>query len=88
MTSFLTGLIDFVINFCASHIPEYDFSSETYMTISDSIVAVTNFLVDVNFIIPLGDIATVILLTIGLRLFKFSLFMGNWLIRRICDIIP
>lgn len=88
MTSLLTGLIDFVINFCNTHIPSYDFESQTYNQISDGILSVVSFLTDVNFIVPLGDIATIILLTIGLKLFKFSLFAGNWVVRRICDLLP
>lgn len=88
MTTFLTGLIDFMVNLIGTHIPEYDFTAETYNQFSDSIVAVVNFLTDVNFIVPLGDIATIILLTVALKLFKFSLFVGNWLIRRVADFIP
>lgn len=88
MTSLITGLIDFLINFVGQTIPAYDFESETYNTISDSILAVVSFLTDVNFIIPLGDIATIIVLSLGLHLFKFGLFCGNWIVRRVCDILP
>ena len=88
MTTLFTGLIDFFINFCNTHIPAYDFESQTYNQISDSVLAVVSFLTDVNFIVPLGDIATIILLTIAIRLFKFTTFAGNWLIRRICDLLP
>lgn len=88
MTSLFTGLIDFLINFCNSHIPAYDFEAQTYNQITDSILAVVSFLTDVNFIIPLGDIATIILATVAIKLFKFSLFAGNWIVRRVCDILP
>lgn len=88
MTSLLTGLIDFLINFIGDTIPSYNFESETYNSITGSITSVVSFLTDVNFIIPLGDIATIIILTIGLKLFKFGLFCGNWLVRRVCDILP
>lgn len=88
MTQLLSGLIDLVVNLCAEYIPSYDFTSGTYDRISDGITSVVSFLVDVNCFVPLGDIATIILLTVAVRLFKFTLFMGNWIVRRIFDIIP
>ena len=88
MTNFLVTIINLVIEFCGNVIPAYDFESETYNRISDSISAVVSFLTDVNFIIPLADIVTIALLVFGLRLFKFALFAGNWIVRRICDLLP
>lgn len=88
MNGLLISIIDFMVNFINSHIPSYDFESGTYNKISDGITSVVHFLTDVNFIIPLGDIATIIILTIAIRLFKFTLFAGNWLIRRVCDLLP
>lgn len=88
MTSLLTALIDFMINFIGQTIPSYDFEAETYNKISGGITSVVSFLTDVNFIVPLGDIATIILLSLALHLFKFGLFCGNWVVRRVCDLIP
>lgn len=88
MTSLLTSLIDYLVNFVGNHIPSYDFEAETYNNISGAVTSVVSFLSDVNFIVPLGDIATIILLSLGMHLFKFGLFCGNWLVRRVCDILP
>lgn len=88
MTNLLAGLIDFLINFIGDVIPAYNFELETYNNISGSITSVVSFLTDVNFIIPLGDIATIIILSLGLKLFKFGLFCGNWIVRRVCDVLP
>lgn len=88
MTVFLGSLIDFMINFVNAHMPSYDFESGTYIKISSALDFVVNFLADVNFIVPLGDISVIIILTLGIRVFKFTLFAGNWIIRRVCDILP
>lgn len=88
MTGMIVDLIDFLINLCSTHLPEYHFSADTTNQISSSITTVAKFLTDVNFILPLGDIITGMVLAVGLRIFKFTLFAGNWIIRRIFDVIP
>ncbi len=88
MTDFIIGLIDFAINFCSTRIPSFDLESSTYSSVTDAIPVVVNFLSQVNFIVPLGDIVTIIFASLGLRLFKFTLFIGNWVVRRIFDVIP
>lgn len=88
MSIFIGKAIDFMINLINSIMPSYDFESGTYTQISSAVDFIVNFLADVNFIVPLGDIATIIILSLGLRVFKFSLFIGNWIVRRVCDIIP
>ena len=88
MTDLLVSFIDFIINLFNRIIPSYDFSSETYTKISDSLPIVVDFLADVNFIIPLGDIVLIMVISCGFKLFKFSLFVGNWLVKRVFDLIP
>ena len=88
MTDLVVAVIDFLINFFNTHIPAYDLDVETYNKISNGITSVIEFITDANFIIPLSDIVTIIMLTLGIRLFKFSLFAGNWIVNKITDIIP
>lgn len=88
MTGFLVSLIDFAINFCSNHLPAFDLESSTYNSVSAAIPVVVEFLSQVNFIVPLGDIVVIIMVSIGFRLFKFSLFVGNWIVRRVFDVIP
>ena len=88
MTNFIIDLIEYLIQFFHDTIPTFDFDTATYSNISNAIVTVTEFLSNVNFIIPLPDIAAIIVISIGMRLFKFGLFAGNWIVRRICDLLP
>lgn len=87
MTDLIVSILEFLTEFFSEHIQAYNFESETYNSITGGITSVVEFLTDVNFIIPLSDIVTIIMLTLGLRLFKFSVFGGNWLFRRLVDII-
>lgn len=42
----------------------------------------------VNFLVPLPDIFTIIVLLMGEYLLQFGLFIVNWIIRRIADFFP
>lgn len=88
MTDLITAFIDLIIELFNRAVPSFDFDSNTYSLIDSSILTVTKFLTQVNFIVPLGDIIQIIVLTLGLKLFKFTLFAGNWIVRRVCDLIP
>ena len=88
MTDFIVDVIEYLIQLLHDTIPTFDLDTATYSNISNSIVMVTEFLSNVNFIIPLPDIAAIIVISITLRLFKFGLFAGNWVVRRICDLLP
>ena len=85
---YLADFIDWVINLCAKKIPTLDIGSANFDSMVDSIQAIVNFLVDVNFIVPLGDIFTVISCFIALEIAKLGLFAANWVICRTCDLIP
>ena len=88
MTGLITSLLDMIINFCNANLPTYNFDNAYYSSMSSSVTMIVKFLADVNFIVPLVDIAKIMMLSIGLHLFKFGLFCGNWIVRRICDIVP
>lgn len=88
MTHIMVTFIDIVINFFNWVIPSYDFESNIYNAIADSIPAVVSFLTDCNFIIPLGDIFVIIATSCTWKLFRLIMFFGNWTVNKITDIIP
>lgn len=88
MTGLITGSLDFVASFINSMLPVYDLSDSAYNTISTSLTTLADFIRQVNFIVPLSDIMVMIGIDIGIRIFKVTLFIGNWTIRRVMDVIP
>lgn len=88
MTLLIVAFINMLVNFASNHLPSYDFESGVYNGISDAIVSVVDFLAQINFIVPLGDLAYMLLMVIAVRLASMALFVANWIIRRIADVIP
>ena len=88
MTGLVTGALDLIANAIDSLLPVYDLSESNYSTISTAFTSVADFLRQVNFIIPLSDILLIVGIDLGMRVFEFALFIGNWIIRRVADVIP
>lgn len=88
MTELLVAFINLLADGINNFIPVYDIPQGTYNTVFGSINSVIAFLTRANFIVPLPDIALILSADISVRIFKLALFGGNWIIRRIADIIP
>lgn len=88
LTGLVTGALDLIANAIDSLLPVYDLSESNYSTISTAFTSVADFLRQVNFIIPLSDILLIVGIDLGMRVFEFALFIGNWIIRRVADVIP
>ena len=88
MTTFIVNMINSFVNYLSLNMQRFDIESGTFTKMSDGINAVATFLVDVNFIIPLGDIAAIIVICLSAEVAKFMAFAINWVVRRICDVIP
>lgn len=88
LTSLITGVLGFFSTFLDKIMPVYDISSSYYDNISSSMMTISDFITQANFLIPLPDIAVIITVDLAIRVFKIALFAANWIIRRIADIIP
>ncbi|RKD23754.1 hypothetical protein SAMN02745883_02431 [Caminicella sporogenes DSM 14501] len=85
----LEGLLVSVINFIGNMIdliPSFDLGIGDKL--SNSIQYMANLVAGAGILIPVNDIFFILSLMIGFRLFMFTVFAVNWVIRRIADIIP
>lgn len=87
MTKIFTYLLGWLTDISAS-IPTFSIGSDVLSNLSGALTELVVFLNQVNFIIPLSDIAVIIGIIVSIRLFKISVFIINWVIRRIVDAIP
>lgn len=87
MTQLFTQLLNWLTNM-TNVLPAYQLDSAALDNVSSGLSVIMSFLNQVNYIIPLSDIALILGLDIGIRSFKLSLFVANWVIRRIVDAIP
>lgn len=87
-STLISDLLNWVSSFVSINVPTFGVSNSNMNTIGSSISALSDFIGMVNFIVPLSDIAIIIGLDMALRFSKLTLFIINWVIRRIADLIP
>lgn len=56
--------------------------------VTNGIDFVLDLLQKVNFIVPVGLIFTLLLMTFVQDIVLFALFIGNWVVKKIFDVIP
>lgn len=87
MTDFVCSIIEFLGKLLSSF-PSFEMSSDNLNMVSSSLATVLDYVKQANFIIPLPDIMIIIGIDLTIRVSKFLVFIINWIIRRIVDVIP
>lgn len=88
MTSIICSVLNFITNLILNHFPSFSIESGTLGSIASSFSTVMDFLSQINFIVPLPTCLMILSLVYGIKLAKFVLFLINWVLRRLADIIP
>lgn len=87
----MTDIIISFLNFLKGMVlklPDLAVDSSVLSSIVSSVDVVMDFIAGVNFIVPVDTILLILSIVYGIRLAKFLLFAGNWVLRRIFDLIP
>lgn len=88
MTAFILSVLSSLQNFITTRLPDFSLASSTVSSVSSGFESVIEFIAQVNFFIPLPTILLILSIVYGIKLSKFSLFLVNWIIRRLADFIP
>lgn len=88
MTDLILSIIDMITGFAKQVFPKTDYLSSLPIDIESGIQSLIKWLKMVNFILPLNDIFKMATLIITITLGGFLLFVLNWIIRRVFDVIP
>lgn len=88
MTELINKFIDFVIELVVFIRPESLIADDIISNIHTLLGYGINILKAVNFMIPVPDIFSIILFMILLKIAYLVLFIINWVIKRVFDVIP
>ena len=88
MTDIICSVLNFFRDMVLNHFPDLSIESSTLGTISTAFSTVVDFIGQVNFFIPVPTILLILSIVYGFKLTKFLVFIANWVIRRIADVIP
>lgn len=88
MTELIVSIINLIAGLAIQVFPKTDYMSHLPDNFNSGLSTVVKWLQMINFIVPLNDIIKMITLIILFTLSGFLLFVLNWIIRRIFDVIP
>ena len=88
LSDLIVSVVSALLSFFDGALPTYDLDPSGYATVQTSIQTVMEWVRDANFILPLSDMLLILGIDVGIRIFKFSVFIVNWIIRRVADVIP
>ena len=88
MTQLIVGFFDAVANFIATYLPSFTLGNGVLSKVIDAFTYFISMISNLNWLVPVSDVLLIISLLIGYKLTLFTVFVVNWIIRRIADVIP
>lgn len=86
--NFIQWIADLSNNLFTKAFPEDSIISQISSGVNDGITFVLDLLIKVNFLVPVPTIMILIGASMVIEVIYFQIFIGNWILRRIFDIIP
>ena len=88
MTNMIIGVLKFFQSLVTNVLPELSIGSDAVASAKSALTTIVEFISVSSFLIPFKTVFMIVGLVYGFRLVKFGVFLVNWVIRRIGDIIP
>lgn len=88
MTGIIVKFIKVIVGIVSFLFPDNLFMADVFQNFNSYWNTFIDFLAAVNFLIPLPDIMKAFGLMVSLTVIKFTLFIVNWVIKRVFDVIP
>lgn len=88
MTELICNFIDFIIELSSLILPDIAFATDLFSNFGNYIEIGLDLLIKVNFLVPVPLIMSILFIQLMLRIIFIALYILNWVIRRVFDVIP
>lgn len=88
MTELICNFIDFILELSSLILPDIAFATDFFSNFGDYIELGLDLLIKVNFLVPVPLIMSILFIQLMLRIIFIALYVLNWVIRRVFDVIP
>lgn len=88
MTKLIINIMDWIHGFITNLFPAVTMTMNNGNGVLNAISTVTDFIRQINFIVPLPTVSFILGFILAYRLASVIAFIANWVFRRIMDIIP
>lgn len=87
MTDLAIGFLDMLRSW-VGNLPDLSVDSSVVSSMVSAADTVVSFIAAANYIVPVPVILLILSIVYGFKVLKFSVFIINWVIRRIADFVP
>ena len=87
MTNIICNFLNWLAGAIVEHIPVIGLGS-TLENVTTAISKMCEYIGKLNWLIPVGDIILILGIFCTIQITKVIIFVVNWVVRRIFDIIP
>lgn len=87
MTDLAVGFLNMLQSWIGK-LPDLSVDSSVMSSLTAAVDTVISFMAAANYIIPISTILLILSIVYGFKILKFSVFIVNWVIRRIADFVP
>lgn len=87
MTDIAVGFLEMLQSWIGK-LPDLSVDSSVISSMTSAADTVISFIAAANYIVPISTILLILSIVYGFKLLKFSVFIINWVIRRIADFVP
>ena len=88
MTGIILKFIKIIVGIVSFLFPDNLFMADVFVNFNSYLEIFIEFLATVNFLIPLPDVFAAFSFMVTITIIKFTLFITNWIIKRVFDVIP
>lgn len=88
MTGIIVKFIKIIVGIVSFLFPDNLFMADVFQNFNSYWDIFVDFLATINFLVPLPDIFVAFGLMVSLTIIKFTLFVLNWVVKRVFDVIP
>lgn len=88
MTQLIVGFFNFITGIVNDWFPAFSLGDGVLSRVIDAFSYFVNLIANINWLVPVDDALFIIRLLVGYKLVMFVVFIINWIIKRIGDIIP
>ena len=88
MTNIIVSFFNLLSDLITNYFPTFTLGDGVLSKVIDAFAYFVKLISDINWLVPVDDALLIISLIVGYKAVMFVVFIVNWIIRRIGDIIP
>jgi hypothetical protein len=88
MTNLIVSFLGFLTDLVTNYFPAFTLGNGVLSKVVDAFSYFVQMISNIDWLVPVNDVLLIFSLIAGYKVIMFVVFIINWIIRRIGDVIP